>query len=316
MLAETAATRPHDELTQVVHHYLARLDPDGPEPDPTEGAVAVDRQARRRQHDRPVRPRRGRRGEGAGRAGVDRAGRPARRATPRTRAQQLGDALVQLADNALAAGNLPILRTVKPHVRRHHRLDDLVDPPPARAPPRTGFGAQISAARARWLACDGNITRIVIGPDGQPLDLGRTKRFFPPHLRRALEVRDKGCVFAGCDAPTYWCDAHHLLHWARRRRRPRSRTPPCSANGTTPRSTTASGSNDNPTADGAPTAPTAPRSSSTPTCSRAESARARSRVRGLRRPARGRTLTTGLHRRLATSLKNSPPASSDATDQP
>ena len=36
-LAETAATRPHVELKQVVHHYLARLDPDGPEPDPTEG---------------------------------------------------------------------------------------------------------------------------------------------------------------------------------------------------------------------------------------------------------------------------------------
>ena len=49
------------------------------------------------------------------------------------------------------------------------------------------FGARISAARARWLACDGNITRIVIGPDGQPLDVGRTKRVFPPHIRRALE---------------------------------------------------------------------------------------------------------------------------------
>jgi hypothetical protein len=36
-LAQTAATRPFRELTQVVHHYLARLDPDGPEPDPTEG---------------------------------------------------------------------------------------------------------------------------------------------------------------------------------------------------------------------------------------------------------------------------------------
>ncbi|MGZ4643950.1 MAG: DUF222 domain-containing protein, partial [Blastococcus sp.] len=35
-LAETAATRPHADLGQVVQHYLARLDPDGPEPDPTE----------------------------------------------------------------------------------------------------------------------------------------------------------------------------------------------------------------------------------------------------------------------------------------
>src|SRR4051794_11007517 len=37
VLAETAATRQHVQLGRVVGHYLARLDPDGPEPDPTEG---------------------------------------------------------------------------------------------------------------------------------------------------------------------------------------------------------------------------------------------------------------------------------------
>ena len=21
-------------------------------------------------------------------------------------------------------------------------------------------------------------------------------------------------MFAGCDAPSYWCDVHHLVHWA------------------------------------------------------------------------------------------------------
>src|SRR4051794_18793067 len=36
-LAQTAQTRPHTELAQVVHHYLNRLDEDGPEPDPTDG---------------------------------------------------------------------------------------------------------------------------------------------------------------------------------------------------------------------------------------------------------------------------------------
>jgi hypothetical protein len=37
VLAETAATRQHVQLGRVVHHYLSRLDPDGAEPDPTEG---------------------------------------------------------------------------------------------------------------------------------------------------------------------------------------------------------------------------------------------------------------------------------------
>src|SRR4051812_50138235 len=38
-LTEVAATRPHAKLAQVVHHYLARLDEDGPEPDQTQGRV-------------------------------------------------------------------------------------------------------------------------------------------------------------------------------------------------------------------------------------------------------------------------------------
>ena len=36
-----------------------------------------------------------------------------------------------------------------------------------------------------------------------------------PHLRRAVEVRDRSCVFAGCDAPTHWCDVHHVQEWLR-----------------------------------------------------------------------------------------------------
>jgi hypothetical protein len=52
-----------------------------------------------------------------------------------------------------------------------------------------------------------------MGPDGMPLDYGRSVRLVPPHVRRAAEVRDGGCVFAGCGAPTFWCDVHHLLQW-------------------------------------------------------------------------------------------------------
>jgi hypothetical protein len=76
-----------------------------------------------------------------------------------------------------------------------------------------GFGATVSAARARWAGCDAVVSRIVLDPDGLPLDLGRTARLVPPHLRRAVEARDRGCVFAGCQAPTYWCEVHHVQEW-------------------------------------------------------------------------------------------------------
>src|SRR3954471_12406454 len=126
-LTEVATTRPHAELAQVVHHYLARLDEDGPEPDPTQGRVL----SLAKHADGSVTGRfeldalGGEKLQTALEALVQ-AGRCA--GDERTRGQQLADALVQLADNALAAGGLPILRTVKPHVIVRIDADDLFDP--------------------------------------------------------------------------------------------------------------------------------------------------------------------------------------------
>jgi hypothetical protein len=275
VLAETAATRPHAELRQVVHHYLERLDPDGPEPDPTEQrALTLVTHPDGSMTDHFELDAVGGKKVHAVVESFVQADRPA--GDLRNRRQQLGDGFVQWADNTLAAGHAPILRTVKPQTLVMINLDDLADPHTGPGTATTGFGARISTARARMLACDGNITRIIIGPQGQPLDLGRTHRVVPPHLRRAVEARDRHCVFTGCQAPSYWCDVHHLLHWADDERH-RWRTRVCCANGTTPRSTTDSASNDNPAAVGAPGDPTAPRSSCTPTCLPAEVAREGSR---------------------------------------
>ncbi len=131
----------------------------------------------------------------------------------RTRAQQLADALVQLCDNQLAAGGLPLLRTVKPHVVVTVSRADLLDVATGPSAGTTGFGGPLSAAGARAVACAGSITSIVVDEHGLPLTVGRTKRVVPPHLRRAVELRDQTCVFAGCAAPRHWCDVHHLVHW-------------------------------------------------------------------------------------------------------
>ena len=199
VLTDVATTGPHDQLRQVVAHYLARLDPDGPEPDPTEGrSLTITR------HDD---------GTITGRFDLDAVGgekvqtvlesfvqkdRPA--GDDRTRAQQQGDALVQWADVTLAAGHAPVLRTVKPHVFVTIGIEDLIDPATGPAAGTMGFGAQISAGRARWLGCDGEISRIIMGPDGRVLDYGRSHRFTPPALRKAVELSDGGCIFAGCGA--------------------------------------------------------------------------------------------------------------------
>ena len=212
VLASTAATREHVHLGRVVNHYLSLLNPDGTEPDPTE-----QRSLRITKHSD---------GSLSGSFDLDAVGgekvqsvlesfvqadRPA--GDMRTRSQQLGDALVQWADVTLASGRAPILRTVKPHVVALIKVDDLADPETVPDAADMGFGATISAARARWLACDGNVSRVVMGPEGEVLDHGRSKRIVPPALRRAVEIQDRHCVFAGCEAPTHWCDVHHVQEW-------------------------------------------------------------------------------------------------------
>jgi hypothetical protein len=52
------------------------------------------------------------------------------------------------------------------------------------------------------------------GAPSQPLDVGRATRVVQPAQRAALAVRDRGCVFPGCDRPLAWCEGHHLWHWA------------------------------------------------------------------------------------------------------
>ena len=208
-----AVEAPHRQLQKVVGAYLLALDPDGKEPDPTEG-----RSLSLVQHAD---------GEFTGGFALDLVGgeklstalesiaaKSRSRGDERTRAQRLGDALVQLADMYLASGDLPKLRTVKPHVGVLIGIEDLVNPADGLGAGTTGLGAAISAARVRMLACDGEVTRIVIGPHSVPMDLGRKHRVVPPHLRRAVELRDQTCVFTGCTAPAWWCDVHHVLHWA------------------------------------------------------------------------------------------------------
>jgi hypothetical protein len=196
----------------VVARYLLGLEPDGPEPDPTEGRSLTlskhcDGSLSIRGHLDAVG---GERLQAALEAHVQ-ADRPA--GDERTRAQRQGDALVQLADNASSTGSVPVLRTVRPHVVVRIDLDDLADGSTRAGTATLGFGAVISAARARWLACDGRISRVVFGPDGVPLDVGREARLVSGALRRAVELRDGGCVFTGCDAPAHWADVHHLVHW-------------------------------------------------------------------------------------------------------
>ncbi len=74
-------------------------------------------------------------------------------------------------------------------------------------------GQPVAPSTVRRLACEGRIIPMVLGTDGQPLDVGREHRLATPAQVRALRQRDKGCTFPACDRPPSWCQAHHLRHW-------------------------------------------------------------------------------------------------------
>ena len=48
---------------------------------------------------------------------------------------------------------------------------------------------------------------------GEILKFGRARRDPTFAQRLAVMVRDRHCIFAGCDAPASACDVHHLNEW-------------------------------------------------------------------------------------------------------
>ena len=75
-----------------------------------------------------------------------------------------------------------------------------------------GFGP-IPLATAFRLACDCSVTRVLMRGESEVLDLGRSTRLASAAQHKALAIRDRGCVFPGCDRPPAWCNAHHLVWW-------------------------------------------------------------------------------------------------------
>lgn len=74
-------------------------------------------------------------------------------------------------------------------------------------------GHPLPASVVRRLLCDADILPVILGSDSEPLDVGRAERLVTPAIRAALELRDRGCIFPGCDKPPGDCEAHHVIPW-------------------------------------------------------------------------------------------------------
>ncbi|WP_229480563.1 HNH endonuclease signature motif containing protein [Mycolicibacterium mageritense] len=135
---------------------------------------------------------------------------------PRSTQQRRADAFGQLVRTYLSGSGRPASGGVLPHVT-------LIRPATVSAGTAMvgaqqgvdmlGYTGPVSTVTADLVACDSTTGNVLVDQDGAPLDVGRSERLFPPHIRKALAIRDRGCAFPGCGRPVSWCDAHHINPW-------------------------------------------------------------------------------------------------------
>jgi hypothetical protein len=146
------------------------------------------------------------------------------RGETRLASQRRADALVDLAATQLRCGDHRDVHGQRPHLMVTVSADALRSGSNAEPAELSGVGP-IHPETARRIACDAVRTVVTLArpADGaaltagstsvRPLSVGRATRTIPAHIRTALNLRDQGCRFPGCDRPPAWTDGHHIIHW-------------------------------------------------------------------------------------------------------
>ena len=135
------------------------------------------------------------------------------RADDRTRAQKQHDALAAILAVAAASGGLPAIGGAAPTLVVSVRADDVAS---GRGFAHIGGSDEpVSLAVARQVACSGAVERVVVGMTGRIVSIATLDRVFTHHQRKAIALRDGGCVIPGCHVGAGWCEIHHVVEHAR-----------------------------------------------------------------------------------------------------
>lgn len=139
------------------------------------------------------------------------AGDPPAEPDIRTYGQRAHDALEDLCDRLLRAGEVVGVGGVPATVIVTVDLNDLQD--------RMGYatttdGTPLPVPELLRLADQADIIPAVINSTGAVLTVGRSRRIATPTQTLALIARDHGCTFPGCWRPPEWCERHHIKDWA------------------------------------------------------------------------------------------------------
>jgi hypothetical protein len=158
-----------------------------------------------------------------------------READERSPAQRRADALGEVCRQWLDLAPRPAVAGERPHLTLTVSAEALAGSPGNGPAGYTGGEAEesgrpdrdlpagaeldhvgpVSLRTARRLSCDASVMRVVMAGGSAPLDVGRRTPVVPSSIRRAVVCRDRHCRFPGCGRPHAWCDAHHVVHWAK-----------------------------------------------------------------------------------------------------
>jgi len=128
---------------------------------------------------------------------------------PPSNSATMADALVAMGRDSLAGGAAGT-GVGRPELVVHVDAETLAADAPGRC--ETAGGHAICAETARRLGCDSGL--VAVGRrEGRALSVGRRRRTIPAHIRRAIQARDRGCRFPGCNRRHY-LHGHHIEHWA------------------------------------------------------------------------------------------------------
>lgn len=131
----------------------------------------------------------------------------------RTRTQRQHDAFANALSVAASSRLLPTIGGAAPTLVVSVRAEDLeAGRGFAHA---DGCETPVAIAAAEHTGCAGVIQRVALAPDGRITAIGTEERVFNRHQRRAIALRDGGCLIPGCRVPAGWCEIHHVTEHAR-----------------------------------------------------------------------------------------------------
>jgi len=131
----------------------------------------------------------------------------------RSREKRMADAVVDVAMHALDSGLIPQQGSQRTHLNVTTSLETLLGLPAAPGAELEHAALPISSKTVERLACDASVTRILLDSKSVVIDVGRAKRTISGPARKAINARDKGCTWPGCERPASWTAGHHLKHW-------------------------------------------------------------------------------------------------------